>query len=144
MGGVLVLACLMGTPAHAQHSASECVAGAAQHYRVHPAVILAVMRQEGGRVGQVSTNRNGTYDIGPMQINSSHLGELSRYGISRSALLNDGCLNIYIGTWLLKREMVASGSLWSGIGQYHSHTPSLSVDYQWRIWNRLKQLAAGR
>jgi soluble lytic murein transglycosylase-like protein len=119
---------------------AKCAVGAALHYQMPVALVHAVMRQEGGRPGFASQNTNGTEDIGPMQINSIHLGELYRYGISRQRLQSDGCLNIYIGTWILKREIVKAGNMWVGVGNYHSHTPALNAKYQWLVWDRLKQL----
>lgn len=135
------LACATGARAA---DLATCAAGAATHYAVPLALVHAVMRQEGGRPGFTRTNTNGSEDIGVMQINSIHLPELARYGISRERLLNDGCLNVFIGTWMLKREIVQAGNLWRGVGNYHSHTPALNVKYQWLVWGRLKQLERGR
>lgn len=142
--GLLALMCTVGS-AYAQVSnRDQCIAGAAAHYLVHPYLIRAVLRQEGGRVGAVSWNKNHTYDIGPMQINSEHLAELAQYGITRDALLTNECLNILIGTWYLKRELVATPNLWVGIGNYHSHTASLNTEYQWDVWKRLREVENGQ
>ena len=116
---------------------SECVVAAGNHYGVSPAVILSVLTTEGGKIGQTSKNKNGTFDIGPMQINSIHLPSLSSYGITLDLLRDDGCLNVHIGTWMLKKEILsANGSVWDGIGHYHSRTPEKKKIYQSAVWKK--------
>src|SRR5690606_1472273 len=84
-------------------------------------VILDV---EGGEVGKVSRNTNGTYDIGPMQINSIWLSKLQRFSISRDDLLYNRCINIYVGAWILTQEYQRfGGDLGKAIAHYHSPTP---------------------
>lgn len=49
----------------------------AQQYGVDPQVALQVLQQEssgGNTIGNGPTNRNGTYDTGPMQLNSGNFG----------------------------------------------------------------------
>ena len=142
--GAILFVSVVDAAFAATFTREQCIAGASAHYLVHPDIIRAILRQEGGRVGAVSWNRNGTYDIGPMQINSSHLSELRGFGISRDQLLTDECLNIYIGTWMLKKAIVTAPNVWAGIGDYHSHTPDLNVTYQWQVWQRLAQVRGGR
>lgn len=128
-------------PVHAETAvALQCMAWAADHYQVDYDLVRAIALQEGGTTGRVNWNRNLSYDIGKMQINSSHLGELAQYGISEAALQEDECLNITIGTWILKREIVQAPNIWVGVGNYHSHTPALNLDYQWRIYRRYQQI----
>lgn len=117
-----------------------CIENASQTYHVPSSIVLAVMRQEGGRVGAVTTNKNGTYDIGPMQINSSHLSFFAKHGISRDMLLNDPCVNVYAGTWMIANGMAHSGDFWRGVGLYHSATPVLNVSYQHSVWARYLSL----
>ncbi|MGH8156659.1 MAG: lytic transglycosylase domain-containing protein [Rhodanobacter sp.] len=118
----------------------RCIQGAAQHYQVRTDVLRAVMHQEAGTVGQVRWNTDGSYDMGPMQINSKNLSMLAPYGINAQNLTNNVCLNIYIGAWFLKSGILKRGDLWQGIGDYHSHTPSKNVAYQWRVYAQLQHL----
>jgi len=111
-------------------------------------LVRAIIRTEGGTTGQIVWNKadkNGhrSYDMGLMQINSSHLGELATLGATRGDVINNECLNIYVGTWILKREIASSPSLWTAIGNYNSHTPSYNVAYQHNVWTRLNQLWHG-
>ena len=53
---------------------------------------------EGGQIGQVVGNTNGSYDIGPMQINTLWVPELARHwGVSEKQafrmLRDDPCIN---------------------------------------------------
>lgn len=119
-----------------------CALAAARRYHVHERLFLAVLATEGGRVGQVVHNRNGSYDMGPAQINSIHLPELARLGISREQVINDGCLNLQIGAWLLARALDGQspsnpGEFWRRVGNYNSATPAPNVTYQAKVWRNL-------
>ena len=63
---------------------ATCIFLASQQYHVPPAILIGILKVEGGTVGQeVGPNTNGTYDLGPMQINTVWLEELSKkYNIS--------------------------------------------------------------
>lgn len=119
----------------------RCIFGAAQHYQLRVDVLRAVLHKEGGTVGQVRWNTNGTFDMGPMQVNSSHLPKLARYGITAQNLTNNLCLNIYIGAWFLESCILKTGDLWRGIGCYHSpHNPALNAAYQWQVYAQLQRI----
>lgn len=51
----------------------ECINRAAITYVVPAKVILSVLATENGKVGTARPNKNGSYDLGPMQINSGWL-----------------------------------------------------------------------
>jgi len=92
-------------------------------------LIISVLSVERGTVGQVVKNKNKTYDIGPMQINSSWLPTLARYGITQHDLQYDACKNIEVGTWILSKMIANGKDLLSGIGNYHSHTANFNKHY---------------
>jgi len=141
---VPLLALFAFTPAAAQAipDRDACVASAATHYAVPVDLVRAVLRTEGGSVGTVSRNTNGTRDLGPMQINSIHLPELANYGITESALVRDECLNIHVGAFFLRRALDAEPEFWRGVGRYHSATPTFNRAYQLRVWRNLVRLQA--
>lgn len=120
----------------------SCALAAARRYHVHEQLFLAVLATEGGRVGQIVRNRNGSYDMGPAQINSIHLPELARLGITRDQVINDGCLNLQIGAWILARALDGQspsnpGEFWRRVGNYNSATPTHNVTYQAKVWSHL-------
>lgn len=113
----------------------ECINQAAITYHVPAPLILSVLSVEGGDVGTASPNRNGTYDYGPMQINTIWLSKIKPYGYTREQVQYDPCINVMVGTWILSTNIANSSDLWYGIGGYHSHTLSLNEHYQNKVWN---------
>lgn len=137
-------------PADAKASAwhsdvtAACIEGAARFYHLPVALFSAVLRTEGGTVGQIHRNANGSYDMGPAQINSTWLPTLARAGISRSMVLNNGCLNVSLGAWILGQAMAGAdphdpAQYWQHVGDYNSHTPKLNEKYAYKVWNNLKR-----
>ena len=117
---------------------AACLVMSAQNYSVPAAVLIGIMRVEGGHVGQQVLNTNGTYDLGPMQVNTSWMPELARYWNvdQRTAyrmVRDDGCVNVGVAAWILKRNINRTGYLVGGISHYHSATPSLGVNYARKV-----------
>jgi soluble lytic murein transglycosylase-like protein len=121
-----------------------CIFTAAQTYSVPPTVILGVLNVESGKVGMASPNANGTYDLGPMQINTIWMPELASYwGVSEKTALrwvrDDACVNIGVGAWILRKKMNETGSLVGGIGGYHSGTQSLGSSYRAKVLSAMQR-----
>lgn len=134
----------MDMPAIVQYDHREvCVQRAAAHYGAHPDIVRAVLRTEGGKIGQIRRNKDGSFDMGPMQINSVHLPELAKYGITQAMLINDECLNIHIGTYYLQKNIITTRGFWKAVGNYHSATPDKNIRYQYRVWGKLNELRDG-
>lgn len=118
---------------------AACLMLAAQTYQVPPAVMIAIMHVEGGRVGQqVGPNANKTYDLGPMQVNTRWLPELARaWNIdtktAHKLVRDDGCVNVRVAAWILHNKIKDAGSLYGGIAYYHSATPSLGSRYAAKV-----------
>lgn len=139
-------ASLTTTPAFYRPVTTDCFLAEAQRQSLEPHKLLAVMKAEGGRIGTFRANTNGTYDIGPMQVNTVHLDEMSkvfRVGKSQLAqmLAYDGCFNVSVGAWLLRmRTNEAGGDFWYGIGRYHSKTASKSTRYILRVHDIMQDI----
>ncbi len=121
-----------------------CIFAAAQTYVVPPSVILGILNVEGGKVGQAVRNKNNSYDLGPMQINTIHMPELARYwGIKQSEatrlVRDNACINIGVGAWILRTKMDQTGSLTKGIAYYHSATPHLGQKYQKKVISAMQR-----
>jgi len=117
---------------------AACILMASNTYQVPPAVVIGIMQVEGGHIGQTSTNLNGSYDLGPMQVNSLWLPQLSRIwhvnvSTAKSWVRDDGCVNVHVAAWILKQKMNETGSLYGGIAHYHSATPLLGTRYAAKV-----------
>lgn len=110
----------------------ECINQAAVTYHVPATMIVSVMKIENGRNGMAVKNKNGTYDLGVMQINSSWLPSLKKYGIDKETLQQDGCMNVMVGSWILARG-IAKSEGWVGLGNYHSATPKHNKRYREQV-----------
>lgn len=113
----------------------ECINQAAITYHVPAALILSILSVEGGTVGMASRNSNGTYDYGPMQINSSWLPKIERYGYTLQKVQYDPCANVMVGAWILSTNIADASNFWQGVGGYHSYTVPLNQAYQNKVWN---------
>jgi hypothetical protein len=111
----------------------ECINQAAVAYHVPAKLILSVLAVEGGRVGSASPNKNGTFDYGPMQINSIWLPKIQGYGYTKQQIQYDPCANVAVGTWILSQNIANAHVVWRGIGGYHSHTAVLNDQYQTKV-----------
>ena len=58
---------------------TQCITDAARYFGIDAELVFTLFDNEGGKVGTFSRNTNGTYDIGPMQINSSNLPEIKKH-----------------------------------------------------------------
>lgn len=108
----------------------ECINQAASAYHVPAQLIISVLLTEGGRAGTARLNTNGTYDYGPMQINTVWLPRVKQYHITREDLQYNPCTNVSVGAWILSQRIADSKDLLYGIGSYNSY--SLPQNYRYR------------
>ena len=94
--------------------------------------------ESGMRPNAVNRNTNGSEDIGLMQINTSWLPTLARYGIRREHLFN-GCVSAYVGAWILASNVRRFGPNWKAVGAYNAVTPSKQLVYASAIYRRFMQ-----
>jgi soluble lytic murein transglycosylase-like protein len=132
----------------AAHAADDCFNEAAAYQGVNPWVLRAVAWYESkGDPSAIHQNADGSIDVGQLQVNSIHFGELAREGVPHRAL-TDPCVNVYVAAWLLKQKMVKHGNTWRAIGAYHSETPKQRDAYARSIqqvlvaWGQLPSAAS--
>ena len=112
---------------------ADCFDDAAAWHGVHAGVLRAIAIQENRRCdASVHRNKNGSVDIGCMQINSVHLPELAPFNITKERLL-DPCINIYVGARHYRKMVLKYGNTWTAVGAYHSQTPKYRDAYARRV-----------
>jgi soluble lytic murein transglycosylase-like protein len=121
---------------------NTCIIGAAKYHDVNPYLLRAILVVESSlNPKALNVNSNGTRDIGVAQINSIHLPVLQNHGINESHLM-DGCVNTYVGAWLLRKQISRYGLNWFGIAAYHSVTPDKNYRYQVLVYNEMVRSGA--
>lgn len=123
--------------------AERCIVTASRKYGVYPLVIMSIMKVEGGKIGTLSKNSNGTFDLGVMQLNTINIPELKNVfpGLTWKHLAYDLCTNIHAGTYLLSERIKEADDYWEGVGNYHSKTPSLRRKYLAKVVPAYKRFA---
>ena len=150
--GALWLACLASvTPSSAQDvyamqqgpmQPDDCVTQAANYHGVNGWILRAIIQVESNfNPNATNRNQNGTTDIGIAQINSMHLKELSRHGVTPRDLM-DACKATYVAAWHLRKQVRAYGNTWYAVGAYHSTTPCYNNRYIALVWNAMLKWGA--
>lgn len=117
----------------------SCMALVASLYGLPPRVLPSIQVIEGGWAGAAVRNRDGSEDLGVMQVNTLWVGPLVLYtGLPsqqiRERLIAEPCFNIAAAGAILRGYLdEAHGDLMRAIGYYHSHRPALALPYQMRV-----------
>ena len=125
----------------------QCWQDAAKRYNVNAELLYVIAAQESAyQYDAINVNRNGTYDVGLMQINSIWFKELAQYGIQESDLFNP-CVNIHIGAWVLAQAIEHYGNTWRAVGAYNAGTRETAKaeerrrSYALRVYRRWQRAA---
>ena len=126
------------------HVFATCLMLAAQNYSIPPAVLVGILHVEGGKVGQQVRNTNGSYDLGPMQINTLWTKELSKvWGVPRTTahrlIRDDACTNVNVAAWIFRRNWNEAKSLSKAIAWYNSRTPHIGYKYKKKVIAAMKR-----
>lgn len=95
-----------------------CVVQAAEHYSVPPELVVAVLRQEGGKVGVAYPRSHGTY-FGPGQISDKWLPVFSKWGYTAQVLQDDACANVTATAYVLAYYKVRESNWPDAIARYN-------------------------
>jgi hypothetical protein len=109
------------------------------HYRLPVHALPAIQAAEGGYIGANRPDRDGSHDLGLMQVNTRWVLPLARtMSLSPQTvtvhLILDPCFNIVCAAAILHGYIEEThGNVWQAIGDYHSHTPGLNTAYRFRV-----------
>ena len=120
-------------------SKAACFEEAASRYQVPSVLLKAISRVESaGNPNALNRNKDGSFDIGHMQINSRWLPKLSHFGISRDQLW-DPCANTLVGAWILAQNVHRIGYSWNAVGAYNAASPEKRDLYARKISEAMKR-----
>lgn len=91
------------------------------------------------RANALNRNRDGSWDVGLMQINSRWLPTLARHGIKAEELW-DPCVSIHIGAWILAGNFRQLGFNWEAVGAYNARRKDLRIRYAHAISRRVQNI----
>ena len=126
-----------------------CWSKAGQLHAIEPELLQAIAEVESGlRSDAINHNRDGTRDIGLMQINSIHLPRLSTQGITEQRLLDDPCLSVEVGASVLAGFITRYGYNWTAVGAYNAgNSPrrqAARLRYARKVWQRYQVFTQAR
>lgn len=117
----------------------DCMVLAAQLYALPPRVLPSIQAVEGGQVGVLHRNRDGSADLGVMQVNTrwirplAHMLNLPQDTILER-LITDACFNINAAGVIMRSYLSEThGDLLRAVAYYHSHTPTIGTGYRIRV-----------
>jgi soluble lytic murein transglycosylase-like protein len=122
----------------------RCLQAAAAKYGLDFHLLKAIARVESGFNPRAvrrpfTAGGNGTTDYGLMQINSTWLPTLKRWGISQEDLF-DPCVSADVGAWVLRSNFNSLGTSWNAVGAYNAVSHDKRKVYAWRVYRALQQI----
>lgn len=132
---LIVCLFLLASNAHA-----DCVDRAAARFHLNADLLRAMAEQESyndpGALGPLLSDGNRA--IGQWQINTIHLPELARYGVTRADLMTE-CGSAFVGAWYLARYIALVGPTWHALGVYNTGPASKNIEAQRRYEAAVKR-----
>ncbi len=106
---------------------ARCIRVTARGHAWLEKTLWGLREQEAGWIGAQIANSNGTYDLGPLQINTWWVPRIARL-INRPEhhvrhwLRYNACFNAEVARWIFLSALEATGDYWKAVGTYHSPT----------------------
>ena len=130
------IACLAAMPALLPVFAQDfCFEEAGSGYGLSPSLLKSIASIESGmNPAAMNRNRNGTVDLGLMQINSYWI-TASR--LDRELLMGDACYNTWAGARILRGCIDRYGYTWEAVGCYNANSDGKRRSYAWKVYRQL-------
>jgi len=124
---------------------ANCFQEAGERYHIDPLLLYAIAQVESGmNPAALNTNRDGSRDIGLMQINSRHLPRLAAFGIDEHKLQSEPCTSVMVGAWILAQFVQQLGYGWQAVGAYNAGAlPEQGAGrehYALQVWHYYREL----
>ncbi len=114
-----------------------CFEEAGKKYGINPGLLQSIAKVESGlNAKAVNVNKNGSTDLGVMQVNSAWIEKLK---LNRKELLSDPCYNVMTGAGILKGCIDKWGYTWQAVGCYNATSNDKKIGYSWKIYRVLKK-----
>ena len=128
--------------AAAEREIARCIQSASAGRSWLEKTLWGLRDQEGGWIGAEILNTDGSYDLGPMQVNSWWVGRISkvlRHSGSdvRHWLIHDACFNVRAARWIFLSGLAVTGDYWQAVGAYHSPTKLRQQRYRANVAGKL-------
>lgn len=123
---------------------ANCIRQAAGGQRWLEVTLWGLRDQEGGWIGAAVQNRDGSHDLGPLQINSWWVPKIAemlkrpRQDV-RHWLRYDPCFNANAARWIFVAGLASTGSFWKAVGVYHSPSSDRQKRYAHSVAEHLKR-----
>ncbi len=123
---------------------NHCFNQASERFQIDHRLLIAIAQVESGMNSKaIGLNKRGgkvlSEDVGLMQINSSWFSTLAGMGITRNDLLNNPCQNIYVGAWILAKNISSNGVNWESVGAYNAGFKGANAPFRMKYAKRYMQ-----
>jgi len=113
-----------------------CFEDAGRAYNINPLLLESIASIESNfNPKAINKNRNGSQDIGLMQVNSIWVKPLK---LDPDELVSDPCYNTMIGAKILRQCIDRYGYAWEAVGCYNAADPARRADYSWKVFDKIK------
>jgi hypothetical protein len=134
-----------GFPAFAQQlELARCIRRAAGGRAWLEKTLWGLRDQEGGWSGAQILNSDGSFDLGPLQINSRWISRIAAMTGRPAAsvswwLVHDTCFIVDAARWIFLSGLGPGRSYWRAVGAYHSPTAWRQRMYAAGVADRLQR-----
>lgn len=112
-----------------------CFEAAGGTFNIAPQLLESIATIESGmNPAAFNRNRNGSTDLGLMQVNSYWV---KAAGLDRERLLGDPCYNTRAGARILRSCIDRHGYTWEAVGCFNATSDNKRKAYAWKIFRRL-------
>ncbi|ODP36396.1 MULTISPECIES: lytic transglycosylase domain-containing protein [Sphingomonas] len=122
----------------------QCIKAASGHHGWLEKTLWGLRDQEGGWIGAKIANRDGSHDLGPLQINSWWISKFAA-ATGKPApsirwwLTHDACFNVSAARWIFLSGLALTSDYWKAVGTYHSPTAWRQRRYALSVAARLRK-----